>query len=304
MTDVFYWILNISILGGIIGCILMLLRSIKTIPKFAVYSLWSVVLIRLIMPFGVASKYSLLSLISRITSKTVVVDSIVNPNLTMSNFVMAADSYFPAVYKTDTLEKIFGVASVIWLVIAVFLVLIIMVLYFLSMNGIKNSVHIRDNIYYSNKVRNASVYGILHPKILIPDNIAEDRLRYILLHEQVHIKRLDNLWRIVALVAASVHWFNPLIHVFIHSFFSDMELSCDVKAVKDLSLEERKEYARTLLEHSIVHKSFVIPAFGGSIIKARVENILSYKVLSAISSIFFSIFIIIIIITLLTNSVV
>ena len=56
-------------------------------------------------------------------------------------------------------------------------------------------------------------------------------LDHILRHEYVHIRRHDNLWKMVALTAACIHWFNPLVWVMWHCFNRDMELACDPEAV-------------------------------------------------------------------------
>lgn len=73
LSELFYWILNISIIGSITGLIVLSLRKIKTLPRFVVYVLWVLPLIRLWLPFGIANEYSLLNLISRFTTKTVVI---------------------------------------------------------------------------------------------------------------------------------------------------------------------------------------------------------------------------------------
>ena len=72
LAEIFYWVLNISIIGSVAGLVVFSLRKIKTLPRFAVYVLWVLPLIRFWLPFGIANEYSLLSLISRFTTKTVV----------------------------------------------------------------------------------------------------------------------------------------------------------------------------------------------------------------------------------------
>ena len=57
-------------------------------------------------PFGLASEYSLLNLVSKYTTKTVAVGQGF-PEITMTNSIMGANSYFPVVYKTDLLAACF-----------------------------------------------------------------------------------------------------------------------------------------------------------------------------------------------------
>ena len=126
-------------------------------------------------------------------------------------------------------------------------------------------------------------------------------LKYIIRHEKTHIKRLDNLWRIIGFITASIHWFNPLSWVFLKAFLNDLELACDEMAVSGYDKEERKEYARTLLSCS-GGKSLLVSAFGGAKVRTRIENVLSYKKMTAFSALGFALLVVVIIFTLITNA--
>ena len=136
----------------------------------------------------------------------------------------------------------------------------------------------------------------LHPAFLPGD------IDYIILHEQVHIARRNNLFRIVAVITACVHWFNPLLWVFLKYFFADMELACDAKVLKSLNECQTKEYALTILTCAS-GKTFFASAFGGGAkTKVRIENILSYKKLTVISSLFFDALVVAIAVIIITNA--
>ena len=120
-------------------------------------------------------------------------------------------------------------------------------------------------------------------------------------HEKTHIRRLDNLWRILGFATASIHWFNPFAWVFLKAFLEDLELACDEMAVSGYDAEERKSYARTLLECTR-SKSLLVSPFGGAKVRTRIENVLSYKRMTAFSAAGFALLILIITVTLLTNA--
>ncbi len=144
------------------------------------------------LPFGIANQYSLLNLISKFTTKTVLIRQEL-PQVTTTNSIMAAKNYFPLEYKTDLLKNVLNVASLIWIIVSCAIILILVLLYFFTKLELKTAQLISGNIYKSDKITAPAVYGIIQPKIIIPAQIAAGDLDYILLHEQVHIARRDNL---------------------------------------------------------------------------------------------------------------
>ena len=129
----------------------------------------------------------------------------------------------------------------------------------------------------------------------------EKDMEYILKHENTHIRRGDNLWRLLGFLTAAIHWFNPLSWVFLKAFLADIELACDERAIAGYGKEEQKEYARTLLACAR-GKSLFVSAFGGAKVRTRIENILSYKKMTAFSAAGFTVLIAVIIFTLITNA--
>ena len=300
LSEIFYWVLNISILGSIAGLVVLSLRKIKALPCFLVYILWTLPLIRLWLPFGIANKYSLLSLISRFTTKTVVIRKEL-PQLTTTNSIMGATSYFPIEYKTNLLENVFEIASVVWIIVCFTAILTSVLLYFFTKSELKSAELIKGNIYKSDRITAPAVYGIIHPKIIIPAATADLDTGYIILHERVHIGRKDNLFRVIAVMTACIHWFNPLSWIFLKCFFADMELACDAKVLKSLNENQSKEYASTIIACAS-GKAFFVSAFGGAKTKVRIENILSYKRLTVLSSLCFSALVVVIAIIIITNA--
>lgn len=313
LQEIFYWTLNMSIVATLIGMLLYWLRFIKGFPKFGNYVLWGVVLIRLVCPIGISSSYSLLNLISKVSEKTyiktVLIDtatghSQVQPELTTSNAIQAAADYNPITYKSNLLEGIFEVAAVIWIIVAIAAMIAMVMMYLLTKSELKKATLLQDNIYEGTMVNTPTVYGIIKPKIVLPVGVEKEHLNFILAHENVHIRRHDNIWRMLAILVACLHWFNPLIWLFLKSFMGDCELACDEKAVRKMNVEERKNYALTLLSYGTMDKTVFASAFGSSKVKVRIKSVLSYKKLTLFSTICFVGMMIVITFILLTNALV
>ena len=289
MSEIIYWLINMSIAGAITGMAVLIIRRIRALPKRIAYVLWAVPLLRLWLPFGLDTKYSLMNILDDAAVKTVPVYEM--PDMPMikfstANSIQQAESYFPLQYKTNVLEGIFTCAGVIWLSVLILLLLFFAYVYIDAMRRRDNSV--------------PYVAGVIRPKVILPDVLSEEDKRYVLLHEMVHVKRGDNFWRIIALITCAIHWFNPFVWIFLKRFYEDLELACDEKVIKDLNDKERLCYANALLNCEEVRGAFV-SGFGGAKTKRRIERIINYKSLTLFSAAAFIALAIAVAVTLLTN---
>ena len=302
LQEIFYWVFNMSITAAVTGLFVMLIRLIKKLPKRLAVFLWLIPFLRMTVPFGLNSRYGLMSLLSRITTKTVTVyQPAEDIAFSMTNAVMAAESYFPITYKVNILEKVFGTASIVWMIVYSAILLMLTVIYFSTMREIKSAVLMRDNIYFSDKIISPAVYGIIKPKIVLPLSYKDKDIELIVLHEKTHIRRADNLWRMLAYMIVAAHWFNPLCWIFLKQFLADIELSCDERVLVKTGDDRAKEYALSLLESKQSAAVFA-SAFGGAKIRTRIENILSFRKMTWFSLTVFIALILAVFYVLLTNA--
>ena len=300
--EIFYWVFNMSIIATFMGLPVMLIRRIRAIPHRVSVFLWIVPFVRMCIPFGINNPYSLMTLVSRLTTRTVTVYQMEEGlSVSASNVIMAADSYFPLTYKTFALEIVFRAAGLVWIIISLAILIALTVLYLTTKREVRDARCLKGNVFLSERVGSPAVYGVFRPRIVLPASCEDRDLRYVLQHERAHIRGRDNLWRLLAFFAAAIHWFNPFSWVFLKVFLSDLELACDERAVAGYEGEERKEYARSLLDYAS-GKNLFVSAFGGAKVRTRIENVLSYRHMTMITAVGFAILILAIIITLLTNA--
>lgn len=304
--EVFYWVMNMSIAGTVIGLIVLLLRKLPRLSRRLTVWLWCIPLVRLLLPVGVESKYSLMNLIRQLTETPVIypVDTWIDFEASMMNMIGVADSYFPIVYPTETARILFSAAELIWMTVALAGVFAAVVMYVLTASELRTAEYVGNGVYRSDKVTSPMVFGVFRPKIVLSGACGSNGevSEYVLLHEQVHIRRKDNLWRIFAVITACVHWFNPFIWLFLKRFLSDQELACDEKVISLCGEGRRKEYAAALLDWEEQRTVFA-SAFGGAKIRVRVEKILSYRRLTIFSTVGFLVLATIIAVAFLTNAV-
>ena len=110
--------------------------------------------------------------------------------------------------------------------------------------------------------------GWRRPVVLVPseylDDLSEERLTHVLLHELGHFKRGDATTGFLAFLVLATHWFNPFFWLAARSFHATREEACDAIALGSTVLTNANsaaEYARTLCEIA-GRRPFVEQAFG------------------------------------------
>jgi beta-lactamase regulating signal transducer with metallopeptidase domain/thiol-disulfide isomerase/thioredoxin/protocatechuate 3,4-dioxygenase beta subunit len=127
--------------------------------------------------------------------------------------------------------------------------------------------------------------GIFDAAIVIPSGYGRwvpERLRFVLTHELLHLKRNDVLWEIIAQLAMVPAWFHPLGWLATRRLRVERELACDDAVL--LSGELPADYAEQLVEVAAELRSRawipvpVVMMAGASPIERRVRSILDPRV--------------------------
>lgn len=78
----------------------------------------------------------------------------------------------------------------------------------------KNSCH--GKIYIHDRIQSPFVWGMVRQRIVFPKSLChmeQVKIQYMLTHEFIHMKRHDNLWKLLSAAVVCLHWFNPLVWV-------------------------------------------------------------------------------------------
>lgn len=96
-----------------------------------------------------------------------------------------------------------------------------------------------------------AVAVLFRPCVVLPQSLLRraDRhvLRHVLLHELIHIRRRDLIVDRLAAAAATMHWFNPMVHFAVSRMRADRELACDAAVLGLIGQERRAAYGETVL---------------------------------------------------------
>ncbi|MEA5021630.1 hypothetical protein SDC9_09884 [bioreactor metagenome] len=291
-------VLNMSLTATYVAAVVILVRFfLKKAPKIFSYVLWSVVLFRLLCPFSLPSDFSLLGVVTaNLRTQAGVLEYVPESRSMMPQpTIPSGDAGFEqggeqqaaaalppssAMTRGETLAVGMEILSVIWLAGMVILISYSVLAYLKTKRLLQAATLIKDNIYESDRLSTAFVFGFIRPKIYVPLGVRGADLDYILDHEQTHIRRRDYLLKPLAFSAIILHWFNPVMWLSFVLMSRDMEMSCDESVLKRVGGEGKSEYAKSLLALSVKRSGlFTLSplAFGESDVKSRVRNILNYK---------------------------
>lgn len=109
----------------------------------------------------------------------------------------------------------------------------------------------RVQVRQHDRIHTPLTYGIFSPVILLPKALLKqesDKLPYVLTHECSHIRRWDNLTKLILTFAVCLHWFNPLVWVMYLFANRDLELACDEDVLRRMGEQNRRPYALALIE--------------------------------------------------------
>lgn len=92
------------------------------------------------------------------------------------------------------------------------------------------------------------IMGILNPMIIFPSNLKySSKLNPVIIHELIHYKRKDLVFKLIQQIIITINWFNPVVYFMSSIFEKWCEISCDEVVAENMSYSERKEYGKTIL---------------------------------------------------------
>ncbi|MDE7131053.1 MAG: M56 family metallopeptidase [Lachnospiraceae bacterium] len=286
METVFIKIFNMSIAAGwLILAVIVLRFLLQKAPKWLACTLWAVVAVRLICPFTFESAFSLIPSAETVRPDVVryapepsidsgipAIDGMLNP--------MISETFAPAPgASVNPLDIWAFAASIIW-VIGLVAMLGYAFVSFLRLRGmIREAVPLQNHVWVCDAVKSPFILGVVRPRIYLSSSMNAEQTKYVLAHERAHLKRGDHVWKPFGYVLLAVYWFHPLVWAAYSLFCRDIELACDERAVKNISLDDKKAYCRALLSYSMpggMRVSYPL-AFGEGRVKERVKHVLHYR---------------------------
>ena len=290
MDGFLHTLLTMSLTAAIAAGVVMLLRLLlKRVPRWITCLLWAVVLLRMVCPVGFSLPVSLMpetvssgAYVERVLPQAETPASTPQAATTTTT-VPAATTQTPVtretVAVTPTGPDRDTVLTILWAAGAIACLAWGAVSYLRLRLRIADAILVEENIYETDQIDSPFVCGFFRPRIYLPVSLAEPDRRYVLLHEQAHIRRRDYLTKPLAYVALCFHWFNPVLWLAYHLFGRDIETATDQAVIRSFGRTDTAGYAAALLHlgHKPSFPQAVPLAFGEENPKHRIRSVLSYK---------------------------
>lgn len=293
-------LLKLSLAGSFVIAVVLVARLLlKKAPRWLSYALWSVVLVRLLVPLSVTSYIGIVP-----ETLTNLPDNAYYSHYEQVTPIAAADAAFRTVGDTlnggigtvpvrltpDTVPDTSAVPAyhrqvwpllltALWPIGVFAMTVYALVSYVRLRRKLVGAIKLDGNVYLSDGIPSPFVLGLFRPKIYLPSTLTQKETEYILLHERTHLSRFDHLTRPLAFLALSLHWFNPLVWLAFLLSGRDMEVSCDEAVLAKMGTGIRADYAQSLLNLSTGRVLIAATplAFGEGSVKDRIQNILRWK---------------------------
>lgn len=294
---IFHKVLEMSFLSSIVIVAVLLVRlAFKRLPKIFSYMLWGIVLFRLLCPVSINSAFSAFQFLKlpvqeaqteHLNGQALTTQEVGNEfgeaNIATTEQMAEIDKKFDTIPMSEKsrkslvqLENTF--ALTLWLVGVAFMTGYGVISMLQLRKKLVGAIRQKENIFQSDYITVPFVMGIFKPSIYLPSALQQEEKEYIILHEQIHIKRGDHIWRLFAFGALVLHWFNPLVWAAFFLSGRDMEMSCDESVMKKSKADVRENYSTSLLNMASGKRlGDVWTSFEGGNVKNRIQNIFAYK---------------------------
>lgn len=285
MENVFLELFNMSVTASWLVLAVLIFRFVfKKAPKSLRVVVWGLVAFRLVCPFSIESVLSMIPSTEtvpqtimtentfRISSGIEMVDNSINEYL--------GDHYYEGVtVSTDAGSSFMSIVTMAWIIGMAVMLLYTIISYLRIVKKVKEATPLKENIWICDNVSTPFILGVVKPRIFIPSSMNDEDLKFVIAHEQAHIKRGDHLWKPLGFTLLTVYWFNPVLWVAYTLLCRDIELACDEKVIKQMGAEIKKSYSEALINCSVSRKmvSACPLAFGETGVKGRIKSVLNYE---------------------------
>lgn len=263
LIALFDWVWSVSAMASVLVVLIIVLQRVLTHhlkPRWH-YLMWLLVIVRLILPWGPESEFSIYNWIGYTDS----IESVMPVN----QVEILAGAAVPEAATQSIYQNLF----IVWLVGACLLgansirvnwkfarriqketvaVTDARVLQLFNQCKKTMSIHTSVSLVESNHLGTPSLFGFLKPQLIMPKailtNLDDNQLQHVFLHELAHRKRNDIWVNGFMQALLIIHWFNPVLWYAARRMQEDQEIASDALALSFLTPDQSRNYGYTLIK--------------------------------------------------------
>ncbi|MBO7451443.1 MAG: hypothetical protein J6U54_13850 [Clostridiales bacterium] len=299
MDELLRKLLEMTLYGSIAIAVVLVLRVIfRKVPKKVTCLFWIVAGIRLLCPFNFKTRFGIMNLFEKKKEvipttqpirevKIPVITSVVHHEVKDTVPVKAHEVVSNA-SKTNISLPVLLIS--IWILGTLIFLGTMMIRYIKLQKNIGKGNKVGD-VIESDKVDTPFVTGFFRPKIVLPTFVDPRERDYLIMHEKIHMKNMDNLTRALGLVIVCIHWFNPLVWIAFSMLCNDLEMRVDEEVIDRIGNDIKKDYCLSIVNHAMKRQrykvfgaSFAKKTLSGLEVKMRINNLIKYKKISSLAT--------------------
>lgn len=315
------WLLLTSVKATFLSILIIFVQYLfqKKLAARWLYTLWFLLIARLLIPFEIPSPASIFNVLHNVESQSTYIlfddsrvdEKIETVHLFKQDFSPQVPDFATEIIEPQTQSRFswFSMFCILWALVAFIITIFTLtknIKIYLRMklskpitnkkiialyNHCKIQMRVdRIELRTCQKIFHPLLFGIFSPRIIIPEillyDLSLDELEHIFLHELAHYRRRDIPISLIVTVLQILHWFNPILWFAFYKLRLNREVACDELVLLKLEKSESIEYGNTLI--SLIRRSsdsYHRPLTVGIIddkrgIKERLEMIARFKKIS------------------------
>lgn len=319
MTFIFQTVIDLSLMGTLLTLLILLLKSLfgRRLSALWHYTIWFLLILRLVMPVAPENKLSLYNLskpVFSVVEQKAEIGAAVPDIKPQPSEMGVKDQQLRN--ETEQLKiaparwtslPIMDILVWTWMTGALIMALIILFSNAGFYKRMRYCVPCRDGeslkllkechktasvkrnipLYLCESAGLPLLFGVVRPRLIISgqmlENLSEEEKRFIFLHELMHYRRRDILINWITAILNCIYWFNPVLFYAFYKMREDCEQACDESVLKKIAPAEYRSYGKTILNLlGRYSRSFVLASASGLItrkssVKRRIIMIANYK---------------------------
>jgi bla regulator protein BlaR1 len=264
LIKLFDWVWSVSIMASVLVVLIVVMQRVlkhRLKPRWH-YLMWLLVIVRLMLPWGPESEFSIYNWIGYSDSVHSTVH--VNQEEKLAEAALSEKTAVQTMYRNVFVVWLIGVCLLGAYTIRInrrfaqqmsketVRITDARILELFNQCKTMMSIHKPIALVESPSTSTPTLFGMIKPQLIMPQAIInrlnDEQLQHVFLHELAHSKRNDIAVNWFMHILLIFHWFNPVLWYAYRRMREDQEIASDALALSYLAPDKSQDYGHTLIK--------------------------------------------------------